>query len=170
MGSLSTIPKLIPVPTYTDSRGFFSKSFSSDFPSFTGFQPQEQFWSISKKGTIRGMHTASGPKQQTKVVWVSVGKILDVVTDLRRGPEFGQNHFFELSKDSGVLIIPPGFCHGFLALEDNTVTNYLVDSTYDKKYDTGVNFSSIGFSWPTRDPIVSERDKALPRLEDFRAF
>jgi len=168
MDLIGDTPELIATSLSYDLRGFFSKSFSSDFPIFEQFKPREQFWSLSKKDTIRGMHISTGPKLQTKIVWISMGKALDVVTDLRPGSGFGRNFVFELHSGSGVLIIPKGFAHGFLALEDNTMTNYLVDSTYDHNFDKGVNFSSIGFEWPIRDPIISARDRDLPELSEFR--
>jgi dTDP-4-dehydrorhamnose 3,5-epimerase len=170
MDSLNGVPELIATSVFSDPRGLFSKSFSKNYPGFDKFNPQEQFWSVSKKDTIRGMHISTGPKLQTKIVWISMGKVLDVVTDLRPGADFGRNFIFELHPESGVLMIPEGFAHGFLALEENTVTNYLVDSTYDPHFDTGVKFSSIGFEWPITDPIISARDRNLPELSEFRLF
>jgi dTDP-4-dehydrorhamnose 3,5-epimerase len=168
MDLIGDTPELIATSFSYDSRGFFSKSFSNDFPIFEQFSPREQFWSVSRKDTIRGMHISTGPKLQTKIVWISMGKALDVVTDLRPGSGFGRNYIFELHPASGALVIPRGFAHGFLALEDNTITNYLVDSTYDSHFDKGVNFSSIGFEWPIQKPIISARDRDLPELSEFR--
>lgn len=113
------------------------------------------------------MHLQLPPKAHDKLVWCVNGAALDVVVDLR-ADDFGAVASFELRPETGgAVFVPMGCAHGFLALEEDTVVVYAVTTEHVPELDAGVRWDSIGFSWPHSDPILSDRDGLLPRLEDF---
>lgn len=159
-----------PTP-FIDNRGFFVKTFNEDlFKSFgleTDFK--ESFFSVSNKNVIRGMHFHLPPKSHSKLVYVTNGKVLDVVVDLRKNSRtYGQYISAELSADNHqMLYIPKGCGHGFISLEDNTCTIYLQTGVYSQEFDSGIHFDSFGFTWPCKKPIISKRDNEMVLLKNF---
>lgn len=151
-----------------DSRGSFIKTFNKSGFSEAGLEVdfREQYYSISKKGVIRGMHFQTPPEDHVKVVYCLSGTIFDVVLDLRVGsPTYGDTRTFELNDgDGAMLYIPKGFAHGFCATSDSATMMYHVTTEYSPKHDDGVLWSSVPVTWPTDLPIVSERDAG------FQAF
>jgi dTDP-4-dehydrorhamnose 3,5-epimerase len=123
----------------------------------------------SRKGVIRGLHFQH-PKAQGKLVQVLRGVAFDVAVDVRRGsPTFGRWVGVELSGDAArQLWIPPGFAHGFCALTEDVMVFYKATEAFDPACDRGVRYDDpdVGIEWPVADPILSPRDRALPRLRD----
>ena len=81
-------------------------------------------------------------------------------------------HFIEIELNSlnkKSVFIPKGLAHGFKSLEDNTITVYNVSSQYNPSSDSGVNFNSFGYNWKINNPIISERDKNLTLLKNFKS-
>jgi dTDP-4-dehydrorhamnose 3,5-epimerase len=162
-------PALLPAFRATDSRGAFSKPYSYDKDN-APFPIRELFWSSSKKGVIRGMHFQLPPAQAAKLIWVSLGNIVDVAVDLRRGPTYGAVHEFALSADEGAaVLIPVGFAHGFQALSEGAIVNYAQEHEYAPASDAGINWRSIDFAWPLAVSETSPRDDALPALDAFES-
>ena len=96
-----------------------------------------------KKFTLRGLHYQSGETAQAKLIKVINGRILDFVVDLRVPFRSYDNcQFFEM-KSGDELIVPRGFAHGFITLEDNTVVQYLVDNDYNPKTEGSLLWSSF---------------------------
>lgn len=97
-------------------------------------------------------------------------RIWDVTVDIRKGsPWYGKWVAVELSEENKfILWIPPGFAHGFVSLEDGTEVIYKVTKEYSPAHDRGIiwNDPEIKISWPVKDPILSEKDKNLPRLKE----
>jgi dTDP-4-dehydrorhamnose 3,5-epimerase len=157
---------------FSDERGRFVKVFHKDTLQNQGlhFNPQESFYTVSKKDVIRGMHFQIPPKAYAKVVYCLHGSIIDVVLDLREGsPTYGESVSVELSdKNHRAIYIPEGYAHGFRALEDNSTTVYLQETTHSPEHDLGIHMSSFGMDWSIENPIMSERDKSLPHLKDFK--
>lgn len=154
-----------------DNRGAFVKNFSEEAFSQAGinFTPKENFYSVSKQGVLRGMHFQAPPFAYDKLVYCVHGRIHDVVLDIRIGsPTYGQVWSGELDALRGdALFLPPGFAHGFHALEPDSIVAYSVSEVHNPKSDLGVHWDSFGHSWNCGHPIVSARDHALPRLEDL---
>jgi len=163
--------KLITLPSSQDARGIFVKTFhDSDFKKAgIEFTLRESYFSFSKKDVIRGMHFQSPPHQHSKIVFCPQGAILDVLVDLRKSsPTFGKYFAHELSEENHkACFIPEGFAHGFKSLTDDALTCYLVSSEYNKEYDTGLHYTSIGFDWGVNEPILSARDLSFGSLEGF---
>lgn len=160
---------IINTKLFEDSRGQFIKQFSKEEFEKYGLKCNfcESFYSVSKKGVIRGMHFQIPPKEHSKLVFVSNGKIIDVVLDLRkRSKTYKQFFYIQLdSTNNQCLYIPDGFAHGFLSLENNTKVHYMQTSQYDKECDCGVLYNSFGFNWESIAKqynidkfIISERD------------
>jgi len=169
----TSIPGLciIRLRKFEDKRGVFIKNYNSSFFHEIGVDSkfEESFFNVSKSGVIRGMHLQLAPADHNKLITVVNGRILDVVLDLRFGcNSFGVFEAFELDADNALaVVIPKGCAHGFLALEDYSIVNYMTTSVHVSSLDTGVRWDSFGFSWPVEFPIISDRDKELPTLNSF---
>ena len=170
-GCFVITPKL-----YHDDRGIFFESYKKhDFEKWIGRKIDfvQDNHSVSSKGVLRGLHFQTGHFAQAKLLRVVKGSVLDVCVDLRPNSEtFG--HYFSIILDSidhKQLFIPRGFAHGFLVLEDDTIFNYKCDNYYSKNHESGLLFNDpaiqIDWSFPLNNIIISEKDKALPTLENL---
>ncbi|MFN4327832.1 MAG: dTDP-4-dehydrorhamnose 3,5-epimerase [Limnobacter sp.] len=151
---------------FTDERGYFFESFNaqrfSELTGYTGCFVQDNE-SLSHKGVLRGMHYQVAPKAQGKLVRVTQGSIFDVVVDIRPdSTTFGKWEGFNLSAENHrQLWIPPGFAHGFLALEDNTRMQYKVTEYWSKEHERCLAWNDTGLqiTWPIEGrPTVSAKD------------
>lgn len=157
---------------FNDDRGYFFESYQ--YESFKNNGIPEVFvqdnQSFSTKGVLRGLHLQLDPFAQGKLVRVISGKVLDVAVDVRPGSEtLGQYATFILSAEQqNMAYIPPGFAHGFAALED-AVFSYKCTNYYDKASESGIiwNDASLGIDWQLDNPNVSAKDEELPTLEEF---
>ncbi len=158
---------------FGDSRGYFVETFRADkLEEFLGYKINfcQDNESKSKKGVLRGLHYQLPPFAQTKLVRVIKGEVLDVAVDIRKGsPTFGKYVSVELSeKNKRQLLVPRGFAHGFVVLEDDTIFAYKVDNYYSPENDRGILFSdeNLGIDWrlPFDKLILSAKDKVQPKL------
>jgi dTDP-4-dehydrorhamnose 3,5-epimerase len=161
---------------HVDSRGWLTESYNSARWQAAGISldfVQDNHSLSIRRGTLRGLHFQSPPNAQVKIVRCLRGRLFDVIVDLRRGsPTYGQSECFELdASDHELVLIPEGFAHGFMTLEDNTEIFYKVTRPYAPKCDHGVKWSDpdIAISWPmTVDTnLISTKDLNLPFLEDL---
>ena len=163
--------KLIHFFNPTDNRGKFVKFYNQTIFKINNlnFDLKEAYYSVSKKGVIRGMHFQIPPMAHKKIVFVSKGKITDVILDISKdSPTFGQVYSIKLSSGNNLaVIIPKGFAHGFVSLSDNTIVNYLQTSEYSQEHDQGILWNSFSFNWEIENPIVSERDKLFNTFEEY---
>ena len=164
---------LIEVDTYPDDRGFFRETYKESGYAQSGFPwtfVQANF-SKSRKGVIRGLHFQYQPAGIGKLISVTRGRIMDVAADIRPGsPTYKKWVSAELSGENGsMLYVPPGFAHGFCALEDECFVNYMMTGEFSPAHDAGVrwNDSEIGVEWPITDPILSQKDSNLPFLNEI---
>ena len=158
-----------------DERGFFAERFKRSAFRELGlpWDFRQDNHSRSAPGVLRGLHYQSDPPQG-KLVGVTRGRIWDVAVDIRPGsPTFGRSHCLELSDMSGRLLwIPPGFAHGFCVIGDEPAdVYYKVDVDYNPAGEGGILWSDaeLGIPWPVRDPVVSNKDGALPPFAEYRA-
>ncbi len=163
---------LVEAVAFEDRRGLFLESYKrSEFAAngITDVFVQDNF-SRSVKGVLRGLHYQLPPRAQGKLVGVLRGEIFDVAVDLRKGsPWCGRWVGLTLSaKLPQMLYIPAGFAHGFCVLSDEADVAYKTTSEYAKEWDRGIRWddSDLNIQWPTRSPIVSDKDGQLPRLRD----
>jgi dTDP-4-dehydrorhamnose 3,5-epimerase len=159
----------------SDTRGRFVKTFHPQMMTQiqAQFQLREEFYSISRRNTIRGMHFQTPPFDHQKIVYCVSGRVLDVLVDLRtESPTYRQYCSLELSaSDSQLVFIPRGLAHGFLALEDDSILVYKTDCEYAPDNDSGIHWNSFGFRWPIddSDAVLSSRDSAFPSLAEFKS-
>jgi dTDP-4-dehydrorhamnose 3,5-epimerase len=156
---------------HADERGIFRKTVHTQTFSDRGLRSDfvEQYYTVSRKNVLRGMHFQSPPFDHAKLVYCVKGIALDVLVDLRQGSKtYGQSTAIEISSDNArAVYASSGFAHGFLALEDDTTMMYSVTSSHAPTADHGIRWDSFGFNWPVNNPILSERDCAFPTLGDF---
>jgi dTDP-4-dehydrorhamnose 3,5-epimerase len=117
-------------------------------------------------GTLRGLHYQVDPHAEAKLVRCTHGAVFDVIVDLRPDSStFKRWAAVELSAESGrMLYVPEGLAHGYLTLEDETETFYLISAAYAPKAARGVRWddAAFGIEWPHDPRVMSERDKAWP--------
>ncbi len=125
--------------------------------------------SRSARGVLRGLHYQE-PNAQGKLVRCTRGAIFDVAVDIRRGsPTFSQWFGIELSDANKLMLwVPPGFAHGFCAMEEGSDLVYKCTTLYDPTSDRAIlwNDPEIGIVWPIGEPVLSARDTSAPRLAD----
>ena len=157
--------------THQDKRGSFTKIFhTNDFKDMKlNTNWVEEYFTLSKKNVLRGMHLQLPPSDHFKMVYCLEGEVLDVVLDLRSSSAtYGKSYSLNLSSENKIgLYIPKGVAHGFLSLTRNSLLTYKVSSVYSQEHDSGISWKSFGFNWPIDDPIISLRDQKLEKLENF---
>ncbi len=170
---------IIEPKVHGDERGYFVETFREDkLDEFLGYKINfcQDNESKSSRGVIRGLHYQLHPAAQTKLVRVIKGKVLDVAVDIREGsPTFGKHVAVELSEENKKqLLVPRGFAHGFVVLEDDTVFAYKVDNYYSPENDRGIAFDDpeIGIDWilPRVELKLSDKDTKHPMLRDAEIF
>jgi dTDP-4-dehydrorhamnose 3,5-epimerase len=156
---------------HDDERGRFVKVFHRD--AFTAHHLNvhyaEEYYSVSARNVIRGLHFQIPPMDQVKLVYCVAGRVQDVALDLRTGsPTYGRHISVELSSESGnMLYLSPGIAHGFCTLTDSAILVYKVSTQHSANHDKGVKWDSAGVQWATASPILSERDQDHPPLAAF---
>jgi len=159
---------------FGDSRGFFFESYrESVFKEHDieacFVQDNESF---SVKGTLRGLHFQKPPFAQGKLVRVLTGKVVDIVVDIRPNSKtFGKHHKVILDAQiHNQMYVPPGFAHGFAALEDS-VFSYKCTNYYNKDAEAGIlwNDPTLELDWGIENPIISEKDMVLPTFAELKA-
>src|SRR5690554_2551450 len=155
-----------------DERGWIQESYNKytmrDLGIKSEFIQDNHSFSL-EKGTLRGLHLQLDPKAQTKLVRCTKGSILDVAVDLRKSSLTYLKVFtIKLTSDNKKqLLVPKGFAHGFVTLEDNVEVQYKVDEYYSKEHDRSIKFDDPLFSidWIVGDFVLSEKDKNAPLYE-----
>ena len=160
-----------------DDRGVFLESFKESVlaeaigPEFT---LQQMNISVSRVGTVRGVHFALVPPGQAKYVQCFAGRILDVVVDIRVGsPTFGQWDAVELDDENRAgLYIAEGLGHAFCALSDSATVGYLCSTPYSPGREFGIHplDPALALPWPDgAGSVLSEKDAAAPTLAEAAA-
>lgn len=156
-----------------DARGFFVETFSkAALEPLTGLLDwvQDNQSRSLRRGTLRGLHLQAPPHAQDKLVRCSRGAVLDVALDVRRGsPTFGRHVAVELSEANGFqVLVPKGFAHGFVTLEDDAEVLYKVTHGYAPDSERGVLWRdpALAIDWRVRsgEVLVNARDDAWPTL------
>jgi dTDP-4-dehydrorhamnose 3,5-epimerase len=165
-------PVLLEPAVHGDRRGFFLETFREDKLGELGIGERwvQDNHSRSARGVLRGMHFQLGAGQ-AKLVRCARGAIFDVVVDVRRGsPTFGRWEGHHLDDETHLqLYVPVGFAHGFCVLSESADVVYKCSSYYDPEVERVIAYDDpdVGIDWPADvEPIVSDRDKAAPRLAE----
>jgi dTDP-4-dehydrorhamnose 3,5-epimerase len=171
-GLLILEPRIFP-----DDRGYFYESYNKNKFADAGITADfvQDNQSFSQKGALRGLHGQADPFAQGKLVRVLQGSVLDVAVDIRKNsPTYGQHVTVELSSTNHLQFwVPPGFLHGFVTLEDDTIFTYKVTNFYDKASEIGVIWNdptlAIGWGVDLNDVLLSPKDEILPSFADFNS-
>jgi dTDP-4-dehydrorhamnose 3,5-epimerase len=166
---------LITPKRHGDARGWFAETWSSRTLAQAGVEAafvQDNQAFNARKGTLRGLHFQQAPHPQAKLVRVLRGAIYDVAVDIRKGsPTYGRWVAAELTAEGGEqLFVPRGFAHAYCTITDDCELAYKVDDLYAPKTEGGIIWSDpdLLIPWPLDgDPVLSEKDKLLPRLRDL---
>ena len=159
---------------FEDARGYFfesfsQKEFSEKVADITFVQDNE---SKSTYGVMRGLHYQKPPYNQSKLVRVVKGAVLDVAVDMRKSsPTFGKHVAVELTAENHrQFFIPKGFAHGFVVLSEEAIFQYKCDNFYAPQSEGGISIldESLGIDWkiPMDKAILSEKDTLHPKLAD----
>jgi len=168
--------RLLVARRFHDARGFLSEVYGREAFRELGLDfdfVQENHSYSERAGTVRGLHFQAPPRAQAKLVRVVRGAIYDVALDIRRGsPTFGRHVGVVLSAaEWNQLLVPVGFAHGFCTLEPDTEVIYKLTDSYAPETERGVlwNDPALGIAWPVAPEaaIVSDKDRALPRLDEL---
>ena len=166
---------IIEPKVHGDDRGYFVETFRADkLEEFLGYKIKfcQDNESKSSKGVLRGLHYQLAPAAQTKLVRVIQGSVLDVAVDIRKGsPTFGQYVSVKLTgENKKQLLVPRGFAHGFVVLENDTTFAYKVDNYYSPENDRGISFDDIDLDidWilDKEELNLSAKDKIQPKLSE----
>ena len=155
-----------------DSRGYFFESFRSN--SFeTNLVPNnfvQENQSLSKKGTLRGLHYQL-KYPQGKLVWVAKGAVIDIAVDIRKdSPTFGKSFSTTLDDKKHMrLYISPGFAHGFFVLSDYAIFQYKCTEYYHPEDEYGIHWNdkSLKIDLGDAEKFLSEKDISLPKLNEI---
>lgn len=144
---------LIYSKVFTDERGTFSEVFNKSISDITDASFVQDNISKSSKHTLRGLHYDT--KMSTgKLVRVIHGNILDCILDIRPNSRTYGEHTLVPMRPSlnQSLWIPPGFAHGFLSLEQESVVYYKTTTYYDPDCDGKINALDPALSIEWRSP------------------
>ncbi len=164
---------LIKTKSFEDKRGYFIESYkeSDFFKKGIKVKFKQDNISFSYKNVLRGLHFQKKPKAQAKLIRCIKGEIMDVAVDLRKDSEtFGKWVSVILSEENkNMLFIPEGFAHGFYVLSNLAIVLYKVSEEYSEELDGGIRWNDpdINIDWPSKSPLLSEKDKNLPFLKEI---
>ena len=158
-----------------DARGFFARLWCGEEFADHGLMHEFAQCSTSfnhRRGTLRGLHFQAPPHAEAKLVRCTQGAIFDVAVDLRpQSARRGAWQAAELSARNGrMLYIPAGCAHGFQTLADDSEVFYQITPRWRPEAASGIRWDdpAIGIDWPIPEPILSERDRVLPGLDELQ--
>ncbi|WP_329116474.1 dTDP-4-dehydrorhamnose 3,5-epimerase family protein [Streptomyces sp. NBC_01353] len=171
-GAFAVTPRLL-----ADERGSFHESLRADTLERVLGEPfvtRQISYSVSCRGTLRGIHMVAQPPGQAKYVTCVRGALRDIIVDLRVGsPAFGRYHVCTLDAESGrALYIPDGVGHGFLALADDTRICYAMSTVYAPGTQIDINplDPELGLPWAySEPPLMSQKDTEARSLAETLA-
>ena len=158
---MNTKPIILTVQAFEDFRGYLAVPYDKSI----NFNVRQINQGYSKKAfTLRGLHFQEGEHARAKLVSCLHGSIFNVAVDLRSGETFGHAYSAVLSfENRKQMLIPRGFAHGYLTLEDDTLMQWCVDNDFCGEAAKAVRYDSDfvweGESWPAGEYIVSEKDR-----------
>ena len=154
---------IIEPKVFGDARGFFMETWNQQRYREAGLNVDfvQDNLSLSSRNILRGLH-CQNPTPQGKLVSVTQGEVFDVAVDLRRSsPTFGKWHATQLSAENKrQFFIPAGFAHGFLVLSNTAMFHYKCTALYSPRDEMTIRWDDpdIAIDWPTKDPLLSEKD------------
>lgn len=166
---------IIDPKVFEDERGYFFESYNTDLFRSCGIDADfaQDNESRSAKGVLRGLHFQEPPFEQGKLIRVARGTVIDVSVDIRKdSPTYGKWAAFELSElNKRMLWIPPGFAHGFVSLEDDTIFIYKCTNVYDRDSENSIRWNDpeLNIDWGIENPIISDKDSKAPLFMELES-
>ena len=160
---------------FGDDRGYFFESWNEESFVKNGLDLDfvQDNQSLSSKGVLRGLHFQNPPFAQGKLVRVIKGAVLDVVVDIRKeSATYGQHFSIELNEENKTIFwIPPGFAHGFITLEDDTIFTYKCTGVYNSASEEALLWSDkdLNIDWGAIKPLVSDKDLVAGSFKNFKS-
>lgn len=154
---------------FGDSRGWFKENWQREKMVALGlpdFHPVQNNISFNDEvGTTRGIHA----EPWDKYVSVATGRVFGAWVDLREGATFGKTFTLEIDPTKAIFV-PRGVANSFQVLESDTAYTYLVNDHWspDAEYaflNVADETAAINWPIPLNKAILSDKDKAHPRLE-----
>ena len=170
----ATLPgvRVIEPDVYTDERGAFLETWNARDYGKHGLDVAfvQDNLSRSRRHVLRGLHFQN-PRPQGKLISVVQGEVYDVVVDIRAGSDtFGEWEGTVLSAENArQLYVPEGFAHGFVVTSEEALFHYKCTDFYHPEAEGVIRWDdpALGIKWPVEDPVLSERDRAAPSLEEL---
>jgi len=157
---------VVDLERHEDKRGFFARSWCQEEFAQHGLETNLAQCNISFnacKGTLRGMHYQTKPYLEAKLVRCTMGRIFDVMIDLRpTSPTYTRWFSIELTAENHrALFIPVGFAHGFQTLADDCEVFYQMSEFFHPECARGVRWNdpAFGIDWPDGTKMISPRDQ-----------
>ena len=167
---------IIEPSVFNDERGFFFEIYNAKrFREETGVDVTfvQDNHSLSRKGTLRGMHYQI-VNAQDKLVRVSSGRVFDVVVDLRKSSKtFGSWVGVELSAENRKQVfVPKGFAHGFVVLSEQADFLYKVSDFHKPEAERYLRWDCpiLDIDWPVDKPALNERDSSAPGIDTCETY
>jgi len=161
--------RVIAHKSYFDYRGSLRETYNKKIINWDKFI--FEYTTISKKNVLRGFHFQY-KHQQSKLVTVIKGKILDLVIDLRKNSNtFGKTFSIILSENNcKSLYVPRGFAHAYFSIQKMNVIYYKLSDYYNPKFEDGIYFKDkdINAKWPKTKLIMSRKDRLLGSFQSFK--
>jgi dTDP-4-dehydrorhamnose 3,5-epimerase len=169
-------PLLLAPDVHGDARGFFAETYRASALAALGVRDDfvQDNHSRSAYGVVRGMHFQVDPPA-AKLVRCGRGAVVDVLVDIRPGSStYGEWEAFELTDENmRVLYVPVGFAHGFAVVSEVADVLYKQSAEWSAAADRGFTPEDpeVGIEWPipSGDRVLSDKDRAAPRLAEFGA-
>lgn len=161
---------------YRDERGLFMETYNQEALASQGFGHRfvQDNESLSLKGVIRALHFQNPPRAQGKLVRVVRGSVWDIAVDIRRGsPWYGRYSKVFLSEENKKMFwLPPGFAHGFVALEEHTLFSYKCTDVYSREHESSIRWDDpdLAIDWGIDNPLVSDRDRNALFFRDHQGL
>lgn len=159
---------------FHDTRGYFYESYNQQKLKELGIDTifVQDNQSYSQKGVIRGLHFQKPPFAQAKLVRVIKGKVLDVAVDIRKSSHTYGQHFSIIltGENHRQFLIPEGFAHGFVALEDDSIFTYKCSQFYHKEAEMSIRYNdpTLNINWGLDNaPIMTEKDLCGVLFDQF---
>jgi len=164
--------KVVTARVNEDHRGSFSRSFCMQ--EFQDFFKNREITQINLSqtnniGTVRGIHFQYPPKSEMKIVRCIIGRIWDVVVDVRRNSTTFLKWYAEelTAENNKMMVIPEGVAHGFQVLEKAQLL-YMHTNYYDPKFEGALRYDDpkLNIEWPLKVTNISDRDSQNAFLND----
>jgi dTDP-4-dehydrorhamnose 3,5-epimerase len=161
---LDGVKLLEPTTRFEDFRGEYVEIWNRQLAHEAGIDVDfvQDDISVSTQGVLRGIH---GDTSTWKLISCLQGRFYLVVIDNDpSSPQYRQWEGFTLSDRNRLsVLVPPRHGNGHYVLSEQAIFHYKQSSYYDRagQFTLAWDDPELGLWWPTRDPIVSQRDQGV---------